>query len=180
MQSRFRPYVYDVGCNLGPFLKKKKKTFRGSLARSNINRLICLQHIRTMFLMVHLYVSMKFWQCGWLCISIHLEIACLVMHAAKEAQTNYHYILYPWSFCPMCPFSVPFSSSLTILPSPCMSRDEALLIVEVCDCNKLWQLTMQAFSEWEERVIWPIHGAEDHASKAQTILHAWVPNLHAV
>ncbi|KAL1253125.1 hypothetical protein QQF64_017818 [Cirrhinus molitorella] len=25
----------------------------------------------------------------------------------------------------------------------------------------------------------PIHGAEDHASKAQTILHAWVPNLHA-
>lgn len=95
------------------------------------------------------------WQCGWLCTSIHSEIACLVMHAAKEAQTNYHYTLYPWSLCPMCPFSVYFSSTLTILPSPCMSRDEVLLIVEVCDCNKLWQLTMQACTEM---------GGENHAA----------------
>lgn len=80
---------------------------------------------------------------------------CLVMHAAKETRTNYHYILYPWSLCPMCLFSVHFSSSLTILPSPCMSRDEALLIVEVCDCNKLWQLTMQACTEL---------GGESHAA----------------
>lgn len=33
---------------------------------------------------------------------------------------------------------------------------------------------------WEERIMQPIHEAEDHASKAQTILHAWVPTLHAV
>lgn len=98
---------------------------------------------------------MKFWQCGWLCTSVHSEIACLVMHAAKEAWTNYHYILYPWSLCPMCPFSLLLSSSLTDLPSPCMSQDEALLIVKVCDCNKLWQLTMQARTEL---------GAENHAA----------------
>ncbi len=37
----------------------------------------------------------------------------------------------------------------------CMSLDEALLIVEVCDCNKLWQLTMQACTEL---------GGESHAT----------------
>ncbi len=90
----------------------------------------------------------------WLTVHFYL-----VMHAAKEAQTNYHYILYPWFLCPMCPFlctSLPLSPSFLLLyVSGRGSIDCGSGVTVINFDSSPCRLALS----WEERVMRPIHGA---------------------